>query len=250
MPERLIVGNWKMNGSRASVSALTRGITDALRASRPRVSTVICPPLVYLSEVTALLAKVSGVDLALGAQNLCQYPEGAYTGEVSGSMLREFDCRYVIVGHSERRQLYGENDQLVADKFLAATKAGLRPVLCIGETEIERQQGKTDEVINGQLEAVISRVSEADMQGAVVAYEPVWAIGTGKVATAEQAQDVLGGVRSRLGGFGRDIRLLYGGSVSSENAERLFAQPDIDGALVGGASLDAAQFVKICEIAG
>lgn len=250
MSERLIVGNWKMNGSLASVAALTRGIAEGLVAGGTSVGAVICPPVIFLAEVAAALAEASDAKLVLGAQNLCQYEEGAYTGEVSGSMLRELGCRYVIVGHSERRQLFGESDQLVADKFLAATKADLRPILCVGETEAERQQGKTEDVINRQLDAVIDRAGQSDMQEAVIAYEPVWAIGSGKVATAEQAQAVLATVRSRLGAIGRDITLLYGGSVVSENAEQLFAQPDIDGALVGGASLDAAQFVNICEIAG
>lgn len=250
MSERLIVGNWKMNGSLASVAALTRGIAEGLVAGGASVGAVICPPVIFLAEVAAALAEARDAKLVLGAQNLCQYEEGAYTGEVSGSMLRELGCRYVIVGHSERRQLFGESDQLVGDKFLAATKADLRPILCVGETEAERQQGKTEDVINRQLDAVIDRAGSSDMQEAVIAYEPVWAIGSGKVATAEQAQAVLATVRSRLGAIGRDITLLYGGSVVSENAEQLFAQPDIDGALVGGASLDAAQFVNICEIAG
>lgn len=251
MPERLIVGNWKMHGSLASVAALTEAIAEGLLASPANVGAVICPPVIFLAEAATSLAKASGVNLALGAQNLCQYEEGAYTGEVSGPMLREFGCRYVIVGHSERRQLFGESDQLVGDKFFAAKKAGLRPILCVGETETERQQGQTEAVINRQLDAVIKRVGLSEMREAIIAYEPVWAIGTGKVATAAQAQEVLAEVRSRLGDSGQDTTtLLYGGSVSSENAEQLFAQPDIDGALVGGASLDAARFVKICEIAG
>jgi len=212
---------------------------------------VVCPPFVYLQE-TARLLKDS--DVALGAQSLCAEPIGAFTGEVSGTMLRDVGCGYVLVGHSERRQLYGENDALVARKFVAAQAAGLVPVLCVGETLEERERGLTTEVVARQLDAVLAVTGVGALRSAVIAYEPVWAIGTGRTATPEQAQEVHAMIRARVAAadarIGGEVRILYGGSVKASNARELFAMADIDGGLVGGASLKADEFAQICAAAG
>ena len=246
MRQALVAGNWKMNGNRDSAVKLADAVLQA-SPERASAEVLLCPPFVYLADVARVL-KGSGV--ALGAQDLCAEGNGAFTGEVSGAMLKDFDCRYVIVGHSERRALYGESDAMVARKFMAAQKAGLTPILCVGETLAEREAGTTPAVVGRQLQAVLDAVGIAAFDAAVVAYEPVWAIGTGRTATPDQAQEVHALIRGLLTAEDAKIavgtRLLYGGSVKASNAAELFRMPDIDGGLVGGASLDAAEFLAIC----
>ena len=249
MRKPLVAGNWKMHGSRADNAALLRALLDQLPA-QAAAEVMVCPPFVYLHETSRLL---KDSDVALGAQSLCAESQGAFTGEVSGAMLRDVGCRYVLVGHSERRQLYGEHDQLVARKFVAAQASALVPVLCVGETLEEREGGRTTEVVARQLDAVLA-VSRVDAFGqAVIAYEPVWAIGTGRNATPEQAQEVHAMIRGRVAALdakiGASVRILYGGSVKASNARELFAMADIDGGLVGGASLKAEEFAQICAAA-
>ena len=243
MAKSLLAGNWKMHGTAQSAAQLAADIADGLASKAPE--TIVFPPLVHLPLVIAELADRSPI--AVGAQNVSQYPEGAYTGEVSAQMLADLGCQYGLVGHSERRTLLGETDQLVADKFAALQDAGLTPVLCVGETLDQRQQGLTLPVVKRQIDAVVTRVGLDNVCRAVVAYEPVWAIGTGETATPEQAQEVHAYIRGQLTEQGRSTRLLYGGSVNADNATALFAQPDIDGGLVGGASLQAQQFFKIAQ---
>lgn len=242
----LVVGNWKMHGSRPVNAGLLAGILD----SRPFACDVaVCPPFPYLSEAAVALAS-SG--LRWGAQDCSVHEQGAYTGEVSARMLAEFGCRYVIVGHSERRALHGESDALVAAKAKAALAHGVTPIVCVGETLAEREAGSTEDVVKRQLSAVIHALAHCAGE-MVVAYEPVWAIGTGKTATPEQAQEVHAVLRSQLRAAtprADAMTLLYGGSVKPDNASSLFAQADIDGALVGGAALKAADFVAICRAAG
>ena len=207
----------------------------------------VCPPYPYLGQAQLAL---QGSPLALGAQSLSEHASGAFTGEVSAAMLLEFGCRYVLVGHSERRALFGETDVVVAAKFAAAQKAGLVPVLCVGETLDERNAGQTALVIARQLSAVLDRVGVAAMASAVVAYEPVWAIGTGVTASPAQAQEVHAAIRAQVAaldaGIAEDLRILYGGSVKPQNAKELFGQADIDGGLIGGAALVADDFLAIC----
>lgn len=238
----LVVANWKMNGDRAFAGQFL----SALKLEGVSAQVAICPPFPYLPLVAEQIRETEGLEA--GAQTLCEQPQGAFTGEVSAAMLRDCGARYVIVGHSERRSLYGESSELVASKFVAARAAGLIPILCVGESLEERESDRTLEVIGAQLAAVAQQV-ESVWTDAVVAYEPVWAIGTGKTASPEQAQEVHRFIRERLGDSGSGVQLLYGGSVKSGNAAALFAQPDIDGALVGGASLDAEEFAKICRAA-
>jgi len=249
MRQALVAGNWKMNGNRDSAVKLADAVLQA-SPERASAEVLLCPPFVYLADVARAL-KGSGV--ALGAQDLCAEDNGAFTGEVSGSMLNDFDCRYVIVGHSERRALYGESDAMVARKFMAAQKAGLTPILCVGETLAEREAGTTPAVVGRQLQAVLDAAGIAAFGAAVVAYEPVWAIGTGRTAKSDQAQEVHALIRGLLAAEDAKIaattRLLYGGSVKASNAAELFRMPDIDGGLVGGASLDAAEFQAICAAA-
>ena len=241
----MVVGNWKMNGSRASNAALL----DALLAAPPFTARVaVCVPAPFLGEVAAALG---GSDIAWGAQDCSSHDAGAFTGEVSAAMLAEFGCRYVIVGHSERRAQHGESDRLVAEKAAQALAAGLTPIVCVGETLAERDAGQTDAVVGRQLEAAIDILGKR-MASVVVAYEPVWAIGTGKTASPEEAQAVHAHLRAALVGAapsGADNRILYGGSVKADNAVQLFAQADIDGGLIGGASLKAADFIAICRAA-
>lgn len=239
----LVAANWKMNGSRE----FAEQFFAALDLEGATAEVVICPSFPYLPQVGE---KLKGMGVALGAQNLSQETSGAFTGEVSAGMLLDFGVRYAIVGHSERRSLYGESSELVAGKFLAAQSAGLVPILCVGETLQEREAERTLEVIGSQLQAVAEAGSGNIWGSAIIAYEPVWAIGTGKTATPEQAQQVHGFIRGYLGEAGAAVQILYGGSVKSGNAATLFAQPDIDGALVGGASLDAEEFARICRSAG
>lgn len=247
MRQLLIAGNWKMHGTRESAARLISEILQKLELPSGR-EVAVCPPFVHLPEVAQLI-KDSVV--GLGAQNLCAEEAGAYTGEISAAMLQEFGCRYVIVGHSERRALYGESDALVARKFMAAQRAGLTPILCVGETLEERQRDQTRAVITRQLQAVLDAAGITAFGQAVIAYEPVWAIGTGNTATPEQAQEVHALIRASLTSHDAKIasviRLLYGGSVKASNAAELFRMSDIDGGLIGGASLEAREFVAICQ---
>jgi triosephosphate isomerase len=243
MKKKLIAGNWKMNGSLAANVALVEGL---LAGSEPNsCEVVICVPSAYLAQVQALLAGSRAI--SLGAQDVSAHESGAYTGEVSAAMLRELGVRYVIVGHSERRQYHGETDAAVAAKTQRALAAGLTPIVCVGETLAEREGGRTEEVVKRQLAAVIHANGHC-ISEIVVAYEPVWAIGTGKTATPEQAQDVHAVLRAQLKAASDRadrIRILYGGSMNPANAKQLLAQPDIDGGLIGGASLKAADFLSI-----
>lgn len=247
--KKLVVGNWKLQGSRSANAELLQGLLAAdLSASAPRADVAVCPPFVYLSEVVAAL---QGSAIAVGSQDVSAQAQGAFTGEVSGAMVRELGARYAIVGHSERRSYHGESDQLVADKAKAALSHGLVPIVCVGETLAERESGETEAVVGRQLQAVIDTLG-ADLARVVVAYEPVWAIGTGKTASPEQAQAVHAFLRARLTAAQADaarVPLLYGGSVKPDNAAELFAQSDIDGGLIGGASLKAADFAAIARAA-
>ena len=241
----LVAANWKMNGSLTENTGLVTAIRDGLKTSG---DVAICPPFVYLSQVADLLRESH---IAVGAQNVSHLDKGAYTGEVSHAMLEDFDCEYVIVGHSERRQLYYETDTRVAEKFQAVVKAGLVPILCVGELLEEREANDTENVIDRQLEAVINLDGIEQFAKAVIAYEPVWAIGTGKTATPEQAQEVHAFIRLQLARHDEQIadqiRILYGGSVKPDNANDLFSMTDVDGGLIGGASLVADDFLSICH---
>lgn len=249
MRRPFVAGNWKMHGTRAENAQLLEALLAAVPA-QPSLDIAVCPPFVYLWEVGRLL-KASHI--ALGAQSVCAEAVGAFTGEVSAAMLKDAGCRYVIVGHSERRALYREDDALVARKFIAAQSQKLIPILCVGETLEERERGDTMRVVSRQLAAVLDVAQVESFQDAVVAYEPVWAIGTGKNATAAQAQEVhahiRGEVAARSGKIAAALRVLYGGSVKAGNAKELFAMPDVDGGLIGGASLKAEEFLKICAAA-
>ena len=243
MRKKLVVGNWKMHGSRPANAELLAGVL----AARPFVADVaVCVPFVYLTETASTLA---GSDIRWGAQDVSQHAQGAYTGEVSAAMLAELGCRYAIVGHSERRAYHGESDELVAAKAQAALARGVTPIVCVGESLAEREAGQTEDVVKRQLSAVIHTLAHCAAER-VVAYEPVWAIGTGRTASPEQAQAVHAVLRGQLQaatGRGQAMRILYGGSVKPDNAATLFAQPDIDGGLIGGAALKAADFVAICR---
>jgi len=249
MRKYLVAGNWKMNGSNASNAALLRGIVAAA-PSPGVVEMLVCPPFPYLAAVGDSLAD-SGIEL--GAQNVSEHSSGAYTGEVSAAMLADLGCRYVIVGHSERRSLYGESSATVAAKFVAAQAAGLLPVFCVGESREEREAERTVDIIDEQLDAVLDAAGVGALREAVIAYEPVWAIGTGLTATPEQAQEVHRHIRARLEPLDAEVaagvRILYGGSVKGDNAAGLFSQTDIDGGLIGGASLKADDFLAIAEAA-
>ncbi|GAB2886461.1 triose-phosphate isomerase [Microbulbifer echini] len=240
----LVAANWKMNGSKTFAERFFSDLNLEALASE----VVVCPPFPYLSLVAQGVEDKSA--LSLGAQNLSQESSGAFTGEVSADMLLDWNVRYVIVGHSERRSLYAETSELVAKKYVAAQEAGLIPILCVGESLEEREQERTLDVIAAQLKAVSDIIEGDAWKHSVVAYEPVWAIGTGKTATPEEAQSVHRFIRAELGEAGAEVQILYGGSVKSANASALFAQADIDGALVGGASLDAKEFAAICRAAG
>lgn len=248
MRQPMVAGNWKMNGSSESVSQLIEGIKAGVGSANAEV--VVCPPYVYLAPVAAGIA---GSSIALGGQNLCDQDSGAFTGEVAGPMLKDIGCDYVIIGHSERRSLYGETDEITAEKYAAALKHGLKPIFCIGETLEEREQGVTEQVVSRQLDAILNTAGVASLTNAVLAYEPVWAIGTGKTATPDQAQDVHAFIRSKIAGLDASVsdglRILYGGSMNPGNASELRSQPDIDGGLIGGASLKAEDFLAICSAA-
>jgi triosephosphate isomerase (TIM) len=235
---RLVAGNWKMHGSRAANRALLDGILKGL--DRDGAECAVCVPFPYLPDMAEWLRPTP---IAWGAQNVSEHEKGAFTGEVSAAMLVEFGCRYAIVGHSERRQIYGESDAQVAAKFASAQAAGLVPILCVGETLEERDAGKTEQVVGRQLDAVLGKGRFGD---AVLAYEPVWAIGTGRNATPEQAQAVHAFLRKKVSAA---TRILYGGSVKPQNAAAIFAMPDVDGGLIGGASLVADDFLAILRAA-
>ena len=249
MRQPLVAGNWKMNGSRASISELLGG----LKAGIGQVTTAevaVCAPAIYLPDTQAQL---DGTPIMWGAQDVSVHASGAYTGEIAGSMLKDFGCRYAIIGHSERRAYHGETDEVVAQKFAAARASGLVPILCVGETLEEREQGITEQVVGRQLDAVVAHCGIEMVGEGVIAYEPVWAIGTGKTASKEQAQDVHAFIRGRLAASSQtvagDMRILYGGSMNPKNAAELVAQPDIDGGLIGGASLKAEDFLAVCSAA-
>ncbi|MDH5181814.1 MAG: triose-phosphate isomerase [Gammaproteobacteria bacterium] len=249
MRKPIIAGNWKMNGSRDSIKTLLDGIKAGMGDVKA-AEVAVCAPYIYLPDVADQL---KGTAVAWGGQNLSTEEKGAFTGEISASMLLDFSCKYVIVGHSERRTLYGEDDALVAKKFAVAHKAGLTPILCIGETLEEREKGITEEVCARQLKAVIDEVGIKTLGEGVIAYEPVWAIGTGKTASPEQAQDVHAFIRGMLAehdqGVADGLRIQYGGSMNAGNAKELLAMADIDGGLIGGASLKAEDFLAICTAA-
>ncbi len=249
MRRPFVAGNWKMNGTRDGAKRLAAGVAEGV-STLDGVDVAVCPPYVFIPEVAQVL---DGTVVALGAQDVAKEQQGAYTGEVSGGMLKEFACRYVIVGHSERREYYCEDDALVAEKFASAQRDGLVPILCVGEKLEDREAGRTEDVVRDQLEAVLERNGISAFANAVIAYEPVWAIGTGRTATPEQAQEVHRFIRELLSaadaGVAAGVRILYGGSVKAANAAELFAMPDIDGGLIGGASLDVAEFTAICRSA-
>lgn len=248
MRRPLVAGNWKLHGTRDRVTELADAIVAGL-ADAEGAEVAVCPAFVHVPLVAE---RVAGTALAVGAQDVSDQVEGAFTGEVAAPMLAELGCRYVIVGHSERRARHGETDAGVAAKFHAARAAGLRPILCVGETLAQRDAGATLEVVGRQLGAVLAETDDA-MGEAVIAYEPVWAIGTGRTASPEQAQEVHAALRNTIaetdGDLARRVRILYGGSVKAANAAELFAMADIDGALVGGASLDPDGFLDICRAA-
>jgi triosephosphate isomerase len=245
MRSSLIAGNWKMNGSLPSVIELVEGIKAG---SAGNAELAVCPPAVYLMKVGGMLADT---DIAVGSQNVCDQEAGAFTGEISATMLVECGCRYAIVGHSERRSLYLESDQLIAARFAMALGAGLTPILCVGETLDEREQDVTEAVVARQIDAVIDLCGIDAIGKAVIAYEPVWAIGTGKVATPEQAQAVHAFIRGKLSQadaeVAQQLRILYGGSMNPSNAAELLSQTDIDGGLIGGAALKADDFLAIAQ---
>ncbi|MBE0463432.1 MAG: triose-phosphate isomerase [Halomonadaceae bacterium] len=245
----LIAGNWKMNGSTALINDFGSAFADV---SLPEaLEIVVIPPFPYLE---AARQSFRNTPLQLGAQTLNPNGSGAHTGEVSGRMLQEFDVTYVLVGHSERRELYRESDEQVFDRLLAALHVGLKPILCVGESLAERDAGQTMDVVLRQVGYAMARLEPEQRQQVVIAYEPVWAIGTGRTATPEQAQEVMAGIRAYQAGFSttlaEQLRLLYGGSMNAKNAAELLAQPDIDGGLVGGASLKTDDFYAICQSAG
>ena len=249
MRQPLVAGNWKMNGSSASVSELLAGVKAGV-GGVSKCEVAVCPPYVYVPQAQA---ELTGSAVAWGGQNLSTEASGAFTGEISASMLLDFGCTYVIVGHSERRTLYGEDDALVAQKYAVARAAGLKPILCVGETLEEREKGVTEEVVVRQIDAVLDLEGVDALADGVIAYEPVWAIGTGVTATPEQAQDVHAFIRGRIAGrsagVAEGLRILYGGSMKPGNAAELMAKADIDGGLIGGASLVAGDFLGICQAA-
>jgi triosephosphate isomerase len=246
MRRKIVAGNWKMHGTRASARALV----EAIAAPAHGCEVIVLPPSLYLAE---LVGQFAGTAVAFGAQDVSAQAQGAFTGEIAASMIKDIGARYVLVGHSERRQYHAESNELVAAKFAQAQAAQLLPILCVGETLEQRDAGQTQQVIAAQLDAVIQRSTAASLSAAVVAYEPVWAIGTGRTATPAQAQEVhefiRGKVRREDATISGSLQILYGGSVKPGNAAELFAQPDVDGGLIGGASLVAADFLAICAAA-
>ncbi|MDT8383205.1 MAG: triose-phosphate isomerase [Gammaproteobacteria bacterium] len=247
MRQILVAGNWKMNGSLKENQLLLDGVMAGVKAG-VNAKVVVCPPAIYIPQAAEVLA---GSEVSWGGQNLSPEKSGAFTGEISADMLLDLGSRYVIVGHSERRALFGETDEVVADKYAAAHAAGLIPILCVGELLEERESGETEAVVARQLDAVLARSGVTALGDGIVAYEPVWAIGTGKTASPQQAQDVHAFIRQRVAekdaAIADKLQILYGGSVKPDNAGELFAMADIDGGLIGGASLDAAGFLAICR---
>jgi triosephosphate isomerase len=245
MRQPLVAGNWKMNGSLDSITALVEGLKAGLD-SVTTAEMAVCPPFVYIPTVASLIGDAS---ISLGAQDVNDQEAGAHTGEIAPGMLTDAGCKYAIVGHSERRSIYGESDAFTASKFAAARKAGLVPILCVGELLEEREQGITEQVVSRQLDAVIDLEGIGALAEAVIAYEPVWAIGTGKTATPDQAQDVHAYIRGKLAALDSavadKVQILYGGSMNPGNAAELLAMADIDGGLIGGASLKPADFLAI-----
>ena len=249
MRQVMVAGNWKMNGSSESVKDLMVGIKAGMSAVL-NAEVVVCPPAVYIPRVSGA---ADGSVIKVGAQNICDQDNGAFTGEISGAMLKDVGCDYAIVGHSERRALYGESDELVARRFAAARRNGIKPILCIGETLDERESGVTNQVCARQIDAVIALEGVTALADGVIAYEPIWAIGTGKTASPEQAQQVHAFIRGKITALDADVgaglRILYGGSMNPSNAAELIGQADIDGGLIGGASLKADDFLAICQAA-
>jgi triosephosphate isomerase len=249
MRQILVAGNWKMNGSRESIRSLLDGVTEGMGDVK-NAEVAVCAPAIYIPLVEELL---TGSEVAWGGEDLSVHASGAYTGEIAASMLNDFHCKYVIIGHSERRTYHKESDELVAEKYEAAMQAGLIPIFCIGETLDEREQGITNDVVARQIDAVINKLGVAALAKGVVAYEPVWAIGTGKTATPEQAQEVHAFIRSRVAASDASVaealQILYGGSMNAGNASDLLAQSDIDGGLIGGASLKVDDFLAIAKAA-
>lgn len=246
--KKLIAGNWKMNGSLAANQALVQAMLDGLNGAEPKAEMALCAPSLYLAQMQSLL---EGSPIAWGSQDVSAQESGAFTGEISAAMLKDFACRYAIVGHSERRQYHAETDAMVAAKAQRALAVGITPIVCVGETLAERESGETEAVVKRQLAAVIHAVAHCTSE-IVVAYEPVWAIGTGKTATPEMAQAVHAVLRAQLAAATEHperIKILYGGSMNAANAANLLAQPDIDGGLIGGASLKAADFLQIVAAA-
>jgi len=246
MRRKLVAGNWKMHGSLAENEALLSGILAGMGGVKADVA--VCVPFPYLAQAQA---KLAGSAIRWGAQNMSQQAKGAFTGEVSASMLKDFACTYVLVGHSERRAIYGESDELVAEKFAAVQAAGMTPILCVGETLREREGCITEIVVARQMDAVIAKYGVASLAKAVVAYEPVWAIGTGVTASPDQAQAVHAFIRAKVreldAGVADGLIIQYGGSMKANNAVELLGQPDIDGGLIGGAALNAEEFLAICR---
>jgi len=250
MRSKVVVGNWKLNGSLRSNEALLGTLLQGIPRQTP-VACVVCVPSPYLAQVQRLL---QGSGIAWGGQDVSRFDKGAYTGEVSGAMLAEFGSRYVIVGHSERRTIFGETDKVVAEKYAAARRARLTPIFCVGETLEEREAGRTEAVLARQVDALLDHCGAAELDGGIVAYEPVWAIGTGRTATSAQAEEAHAFIRRRVAGKASAVAgglpILYGGSVKAANAAELFAMPNVDGGLVGGASLAAEEFLAIWRAAG
>jgi len=249
MRQPLVAGNWKLNGNKQSVTSLIEGILGGIQDVK-KAEVAVCPPYVYLPQVADML-KDSPVQW--GAQNVSEHDSGAFTGEIAVSMLNDFACKYTIIGHSERRSIYGETDDQIVQKFAALKAAGIIPILCVGELLEEREAGKTEEVVGRQVDAVLNVAGIEQFKNTVIAYEPVWAIGTGVTATPEQAQEVHAFIRQRLAAkdsaVADGVQILYGGSVKPDNAAELFAKQDIDGGLIGGASLQADGFLSICYAA-
>ncbi|MEG3592394.1 MAG: triose-phosphate isomerase [Pseudomonadota bacterium] len=253
MRKSIVAGNWKMNGDLESTKHLVSEILEGLKKT-PNTEVIIFPPYVYLDSVGQQIRnekKPSSNKLLCGVQDICENENGAFTGEISTEMLKDFYCTHIIIGHSERRHIYQENNELCAKKFLIAANEGYTPILCLGETLEERNNNQTHEIIAAQLETVIGISGIKAFQNAIIAYEPVWAIGTGQTATPEQAQNVHEYIRAVMTKHSqdcaKDIRILYGGSVNAENAKSIFLMPDIDGGLIGGASLNSKDFLAICE---
>lgn len=247
MRRKMVAGNWKMHGNLLENKQLLNVIVTSLNGLQ-EVNFLVCVPYLYLPSVQDTL---QNTNIAWGAQNVSQYEKGPYTGEISAPMLNDFECRYVIVGHSERRTLFGEDSQTVAEKYQAAQRAGITPILCVGESLEQREAGTTEQVIEDQLAAIIKLTGIESLVNAIIAYEPVWAIGTGRTASPEQAQDIHSfireGIAKQNANIAKGLTILYGGSVKASNASELFDMPDIDGGLIGGASLVAVDFVAICR---